>query len=50
MELMREIVTQTEVTIIVASHDPNVWQFADMVFELRDGQLVSPVQTSFRPV
>jgi peptide/nickel transport system ATP-binding protein len=50
MELMREIVTQTEVTIIVASHDPNVWQFADMIYELKDGQLISSVQTSLRPV
>jgi ABC-type lipoprotein export system ATPase subunit len=43
MELMREIVNQTHVTVLVASHDPNVWQFADLVFELRDGQLVNPV-------
>jgi ABC-type lipoprotein export system ATPase subunit len=42
MELMREIINQTHVTILVASHDPNVWQFADLVFELRDGQLVNP--------
>lgn len=41
MELMREIVNQTHVTIIVASHDPNVWQFADQLFELRDGQLAT---------
>jgi ABC-type lipoprotein export system ATPase subunit len=47
---MREIVTQTEVTIIVASHDPNVWQFADMIYELHDGQVVNPVLASLRPV
>jgi ABC-type lipoprotein export system ATPase subunit len=41
MELMREIVNQTHVTILVASHDPNVWQFADRVIELKDGQLVN---------
>jgi ABC-type lipoprotein export system ATPase subunit len=43
MELMREIVKQTHVTILVASHDPNVWQFADLVIELKDGQLANPV-------
>ncbi|MFZ2096639.1 MAG: ATP-binding cassette domain-containing protein [Anaerolineales bacterium] len=41
MELMREIVNQTHVTILVASHDSNVWQFADRVIELKDGQLVN---------
>ena len=39
MELMREIVKQSHVTILVASHDPNVWQFADLVIELKDGQI-----------
>jgi len=43
MELMREIVKQSHVTILVASHDPNVWQFADLVIELKDGQLANPV-------
>ena len=42
MELMRSIVKHTHVTILVASHDPNVWQFADLVIELKDGQLAKP--------
>ena len=42
LELMREIINHTHVTILVASHDPNVWQFADLVYELKDGQLVNP--------
>ncbi len=42
MELMRDIVQKTRMTILVASHDSNVWQFADLTYELRDGQLVSP--------
>jgi peptide/nickel transport system ATP-binding protein len=41
IQLLRDIVDRTGVTVIVASHDPLVWQVADMVFELRDGQLVS---------
>jgi peptide/nickel transport system ATP-binding protein len=38
--LLREIVTQTGVTVVVASHDPNVHAAADGVFELKDGRLV----------
>jgi len=38
--LLREIVTQTGVTVVVASHDPNVHQAADCIFELKDGRLV----------
>ncbi len=41
IQLLRDIVDRTGVTVIVASHDPLVWQAADMVFELHDGQLVS---------
>jgi putative ABC transport system ATP-binding protein len=37
--LFREIVEGTGVTVLVASHDPNVRQAADGVYELRDGQL-----------
>jgi ABC-type lipoprotein export system ATPase subunit len=29
------------VTVIVASHDPNLIQFADTIIELQDGKLVS---------
>jgi len=38
--LLKEIATQTGVTVVVASHDPNVHEAADCIFELRDGQLV----------
>jgi putative ABC transport system ATP-binding protein len=37
--LFREIAEQTGITIVIASHDPNVRQAADQVYELRDGQL-----------
>ena len=39
--LLREIVCQTGITVVVASHDPKVEEAADHVYELRDGQLVS---------
>lgn len=41
IELLREIVDQTGITIIIATHDPNVWQAADIIYELRNGQLVT---------
>jgi peptide/nickel transport system ATP-binding protein len=41
--LLREIVAQTGVTVVVASHDPNVHEAADLIFELKDGRLVGTV-------
>jgi peptide/nickel transport system ATP-binding protein len=41
--LLKEIVTQTGVTVVVASHDPNVHETADWIFELQDGRLVATV-------
>jgi peptide/nickel transport system ATP-binding protein len=37
--LLEEIAAQTGVTVVVASHDPNVHEAADWVFELADGRL-----------
>jgi putative ABC transport system ATP-binding protein len=39
--LLRGIAAQAGVTVVVASHDPNVHQAAGWVFELMDGQLVA---------
>ncbi len=38
--LLKEIATRTKVTVVVASHDPNVHEAADRLFELKDGKLV----------
>jgi len=38
--LLKKIASQAGVTVVVASHDPNVHEAADRLFELRDGQLV----------
>jgi putative ABC transport system ATP-binding protein len=40
ISLLRETATRTGVTVVVASHDPNVHDVADWVFELQDGRLV----------
>ena len=41
IRLLREIADQFGVTVIVASHDPNMIQFADKIIELQDGRLVA---------
>jgi peptide/nickel transport system ATP-binding protein len=41
--LLREIAARQGVTVVVASHDPNVHEAADRIFELRDGRLVETV-------
>ncbi|MBN1583552.1 MAG: hypothetical protein JXA89_22780 [Anaerolineae bacterium] len=40
VSLLREIAHQTDITVIVASHDPKVEEAADCVYELRDGLLL----------
>lgn len=44
--LLKEIAAQTGVTVVVASHDPNVHEAADWIFELKDGRLVGTVDQS----
>jgi ABC-type lipoprotein export system ATPase subunit len=50
---LRQVAAQTGVTIVVASHDPNVHEAADLIFGLRDGRLVEQEALSgeelFRP-
>ncbi len=38
--LLKQIAVQAGVTVVVASHDPNVHEAADCAFELKDGRLV----------
>ncbi len=40
LDLLRRLVEEREITIIVVSHDPQVMQEADVVHELRDGQMM----------
>ncbi|MGW6612031.1 ABC transporter ATP-binding protein [Streptomyces erythrochromogenes] len=40
MELLRAVVRSESVTILVATHDPNLIELADRVVELRDGRLI----------
>jgi len=39
--LLKEIVRQSGITVVIASHDPKVEEAADCIYELRDGSLVS---------
>jgi peptide/nickel transport system ATP-binding protein len=41
--LLKEIAKQTGVTVVIASHDLNVHQAADLIFELKDGRLLETV-------
>jgi len=43
IQLLRQIADQPGVTVITASHDANIIEVADIVFNLHDGRLVSPV-------
>jgi putative ABC transport system ATP-binding protein len=43
ISLLKQIACQTGVTVLVASHDPNVHEAADWLFELRDGTLIETV-------
>jgi peptide/nickel transport system ATP-binding protein len=39
--LLQEVVRQSGITVVIASHDPKVEEAADCVYELRDGRLIS---------
>ena len=41
IRLLHEIANQFGVTVFVASHDPNMVPFADMIIELKDGQIIN---------
>jgi ABC-type lipoprotein export system ATPase subunit len=48
MALFRHIVAQQGITVLMATHDPVVEEFADIIFELADGQVLDddyPVST-----
>ena len=45
IQLLRDIVDRSGVTVVVASHDPLVWQAADVVYEMRDGQVTGAQDT-----
>jgi peptide/nickel transport system ATP-binding protein len=41
IRLLHEIANQFGVTVFVASHDPNMVPFADMIIELKDGHIIN---------
>ncbi|MFE6748446.1 ABC transporter ATP-binding protein [Kitasatospora purpeofusca] len=45
MELLRAVVRSEGVTVLVATHDPNLMELADRVVELRDGRIVEEPAT-----
>jgi putative ABC transport system ATP-binding protein len=45
IELLRYIVTETGVTVVIASHDPKVIEAVDRVYTLQDGKLVEVISS-----
>ncbi len=43
MRLMREIVNRERLTLVMATHDPTVEEYADEVYHLQDGQLIDHI-------
>jgi putative ABC transport system ATP-binding protein len=43
VELLRYIVTETGVTVVIASHDPKVIEAVDRVYTLQDGKLLEVI-------
>ncbi len=39
MKLFRELVDREKITIVMTTHDPNLMQLGDMVYEMDDGEL-----------
>jgi ABC-type lipoprotein export system ATPase subunit len=41
LQLLRRIVDEAGVTLVMATHDPTVEQFADVIYRMQDGQIIS---------
>jgi ABC-type lipoprotein export system ATPase subunit len=48
LTLMRNIVKSEGVTLIMATHDQSVHNFADIIHHMRDGQIYESVAGSFK--
>lgn len=40
MELLRQLVEKSKITLIVVTHDPRIVQFADKIDQIEDGRIV----------
>jgi ABC-type lipoprotein export system ATPase subunit len=41
LQLLRTIVDEAGVTLVMATHDPGVEQYADVTYRLQDGEIIS---------
>jgi putative ABC transport system ATP-binding protein len=39
MKLFRELVEKEKITIVMTTHDPNLMQLGDTVYEMEDGEI-----------
>lgn len=40
MQLFRKLIEQEKITIVMTTHDPNLMELGDMVYEMKDGEIV----------
>ena len=40
MQLFRELVDEEGITIVMTTHDPNLMELGDVLYELEDGKLL----------
>jgi len=40
MKLFRALIEQEGITIVMTTHDPNLMEFGDVVYEIEDGELI----------
>lgn len=48
MKVFRALIEKEGVTVIMTTHDPNMMELADRVFELQDGEIVDVVENSLK--
>ena len=40
MKLFRDLIEKEGVTIVMTTHDPNLMELGDVVYELEDGEII----------
>jgi len=40
LNLLRKVVDESKVTLVMATHDPAVEEYADVLYRMQDGQII----------
>ena len=46
MRLFKSLIEHEGVTIVMTTHDPNLMQLGDVVYEMEDGELVERIENN----